>query len=173
MVQVVFLVSGASHNSALFKNQNKMIAVIPLIFANIKCGSSFSLGHTITRSVSSQMTLLQSSINADSITSQMNFDFSVKSIESEFTSALEKAREMDKRYGLCTEPSQQAWSAVDSLYAKLQTFQRPTTDTEVSGSSPSQKDTKEIKKLEDRTTSTNSVLAYSNILVNYFGKQEV
>jgi hypothetical protein len=37
-------------------------------------------------------------------------------------SALEKARDIDKRYGLCTEPSQQAWLEVDSLYAKMQTY---------------------------------------------------
>ena len=54
----------------------------------------------------------------------MSFDFpAFKSIESELKSALEKARDIDKRYGLCTEPSQQAWSVVDSLYAKMQTFQ--------------------------------------------------
>eukprot|EP00956_Cyclotella_meneghiniana_P013197 scaffold18875_cov22-Cyclotella_meneghiniana.AAC.4 len=50
----------------------------------------------------------------------------MKSIEYELKCAIERARDTDKRYGLCTEPSQQAWSLVDSLYEKMQLLQDET-----------------------------------------------
>jgi hypothetical protein len=97
-----------------------MTATIPMFIANLNRGSSFQVRNTIARS----QTTLKSSINADQISSSMQFDFpSFKSIEAELKSALEKARDIDKRYGLCTEPSQQAWNLVDSLYAKMQNSQ--------------------------------------------------
>lgn len=124
------------------KSKN-IIAAVPVFFASINVSSSFQAWGTVTRSISScQRTLLKSSINADHITSRINFDFSgINSIESDLKSALEKARDADKRYGLCTEPSQQAWSVVDNLYAKMQMFQNqnersaPTTSEESESSS--------------------------------------
>lgn len=37
-------------------------------------------------------------------------------MERELKRALEFARDMDKKHGLCTEPSQSAWAAVDLIY---------------------------------------------------------
>ncbi|KAL3788078.1 hypothetical protein HJC23_008140 [Cyclotella cryptica] len=37
-------------------------------------------------------------------------------IERQMEAALTTAREMDRRYGLCTEPSTRAWKKVDELY---------------------------------------------------------
>eukprot|EP00569_Conticribra_weissflogii_P005210 CAMPEP_0171349476 /NCGR_PEP_ID=MMETSP0878-20121228/33803_1 /TAXON_ID=67004 /ORGANISM="Thalassiosira weissflogii, Strain CCMP1336" /LENGTH=182 /DNA_ID=CAMNT_0011854141 /DNA_START=463 /DNA_END=1011 /DNA_ORIENTATION=+ len=45
------------------------------------------------------------------------------SVEDELQSALEHAQEMDKKHGLCTEPSQRAWEAVDEIYHKMQAMQ--------------------------------------------------
>ncbi|KAL7465740.1 hypothetical protein ACHAXS_006060 [Conticribra weissflogii] len=45
------------------------------------------------------------------------------SIEDELQSALDHARAMDKKHGLCTEPSQRAWEAVDDIYHKMQSMQ--------------------------------------------------
>ena len=36
--------------------------------------------------------------------------------------ALEIARDIDKKHGLCTEPSQKAWGVVDDIYQKIQAF---------------------------------------------------
>ena len=49
---------------------------------------------------------------------------SAEAIEREMQKALEFAREMDKKHGLCTEPSQQAWNVVDEIYRKMQPFQK-------------------------------------------------
>jgi hypothetical protein len=83
--------------------------------------------------------------------SKMGFDFpSIKdSIESEFKSALDKARDIDKRYGLCTEPSQQAWSVVDSLYAKMQMFQGD--DTNAAAASYKMQDGESSKNTEGKS----------------------
>ena len=37
-------------------------------------------------------------------------------IERQMEAALTTAREMDRRYGLCTQPSIRAWKIVDELY---------------------------------------------------------
>jgi len=37
----------------------------------------------------------------------------------ELNKALEFARDMDKKHGLCTEPSQKAWGVVDGIYQKI------------------------------------------------------
>ena len=119
------------------------MSAIPVFLASINISSSFQARRTITRSISCQRTLLKSSINADQITSRVNFDLSgIKSIESELKSALEKARDIDKRYGLCTGPSEEAWSVVDDLYAKMQMFQ-----------SQSERSTSNSEKLESSNPS--------------------
>ncbi len=46
--------------------------------------------------------------------------FSIQEVERELQAALECARDMDKKHGLCTEPSQNAWASVDALYRHLQ-----------------------------------------------------
>ncbi|KAL9191129.1 hypothetical protein ACHAXT_000835 [Thalassiosira profunda] len=46
--------------------------------------------------------------------------FSVRDVERELKGALDFARDMDKRYGLCTKPSQEAWSHVDEVYRMMQ-----------------------------------------------------
>lgn len=107
-------------SSSYATKSKRTFTAISALLANIKAGSCFQA----TRTISPDRTILKSSINADQMSSKMSFDFpAFKSIESELKSALEKARDIDKRYGLCTEPSQQAWSVVDSLYAKMQAFQ--------------------------------------------------
>lgn len=45
-----------------------------------------------------------------------------ESTENELRGALEFARDMDKKHGLCTEPSQKAWDAVDEIYRKIEAF---------------------------------------------------
>lgn len=106
--------------------KSKGALAVPLFLVNIGGGSCFQ-ARQVTRSIASQRKRLKSSIHADQVTSKMTFDFpALKSIEFELKSALEKARDIDKKYGLCTEPSQQAWSVVDSIYevyTKMQTFQ--------------------------------------------------
>ncbi|KAL3784864.1 hypothetical protein HJC23_012467 [Cyclotella cryptica] len=114
----------------LDSNKN-MLAAITVFLARVNGCSSFThvkffVRHKATSSaILAQRTILKSSINADnSSCSTMHFDFpTLKSIESELKSALEVARDVDKKYGLCTSPSQQAWSVVDTLYAKMQMFQ--------------------------------------------------
>ncbi|KAL3766590.1 hypothetical protein ACHAWO_008264 [Cyclotella atomus] len=129
-------------------NGSKTIAAIPLFLANLNCSSSFHARHA-TRSFS--RTTLKSSISHDQMNSKMGFDFpSIKdSIESEFKSALDKARDIDKRYGLCTEPSQQAWSVVDSLYAKMQMFQGD--DTNAAAASYKMQDGESSKNTEGKS----------------------
>mmetsp|Transcript_20575 Transcript_20575/g.42916 ORF Transcript_20575/g.42916 Transcript_20575/m.42916 type:complete len:171 (+) Transcript_20575:143-655(+) len=55
--------------------------------------------------------------------SQLNFSSSLHHQDSgtldELNKALEFARDMDKKHGLCTEPSQKAWSVVDGIYQKI------------------------------------------------------
>ena len=45
------------------------------------------------------------------------------------TRALEYAKLMDKKYGLCTQPSLEAWNVVDEVFKKIQCQQ----DTEADG----------------------------------------
>jgi hypothetical protein len=40
-------------------------------------------------------------------------------VETELERALEYARDVDKKYGLCTEPSQSAWKVVDEVYERI------------------------------------------------------
>jgi len=47
----------------------------------------------------------------------------------EMTRALEYAKLMDKKYGLCTQPSLEAWNVVDEVFKKIQCQQ----DTEADG----------------------------------------
>ena len=49
--------------------------------------------------------------------------------QSEMTRALEYAKLMDKKYGLCTQPSLEAWNVVDEVFKKIQCQQ----DTEADG----------------------------------------
>ena len=53
--------------------------------------------------------------------------------ESELESALEYARDMDKKYGLCTEPSRRAWKVVDEMYERMHAMARTTAPREVRG----------------------------------------
>jgi len=39
--------------------------------------------------------------------------------DEEFTAALERARQMDREYGVWSTPSQRAWEEVDKLYAVM------------------------------------------------------
>ena len=39
--------------------------------------------------------------------------------DAEFMAALERAKQMDRQYGVWSAPSQQAWEAVDQLYAQM------------------------------------------------------
>ena len=48
---------------------------------------------------------------------------SAQGIESEMNKAMEAARDIDKKYGICTEPSNAAWAAVDEIFAKMQAIQ--------------------------------------------------
>ena len=38
--------------------------------------------------------------------------------DADFMAALERAKQMDRQYGVWSAPSQQAWEAVDQLYAQ-------------------------------------------------------
>lgn len=107
--------------------RTRLVATMPLLM-NLNGVSSFQVRHFVIRSVNENRIQLRSSINADQInTSNTKFDFpTMNSIEYELKCAIERARDTDKRYGLCTEPSQQAWSLVDSLYEKMQLFQDET-----------------------------------------------
>ena len=51
-----------------------------------------------------------------------NTFFSTQDIERELNRALDFARDMDKKYGLCTSPSQEAWAYVDEIYQKIQAY---------------------------------------------------
>jgi hypothetical protein len=104
-----------------------MLAAITVLLSRVTGCSSFMHGQfharhkTMRSAIFFQKTILKSSINNNS---RVQFDFpTLKSIESELKNALEVARDVDKKYGLCTMPSQQAWSVVDTLYAKMQMFQ--------------------------------------------------
>lgn len=44
-------------------------------------------------------------------------------LENDLAVALEAARKMDRNHGLCTPPSQDAWTIVDDIYQKIQSFQ--------------------------------------------------
>ena len=59
--------------------------------------------------------------------------FSVRDVERELKGALDFARDMDKRYGLCTEPSQEAWSHVDEVYRMMQDLRAVSESSSVSG----------------------------------------
>lgn len=45
-------------------------------------------------------------------------------IELQIEAALKNARDMDRRYGLCTQPSIRAWQVVDELYLKSAASQK-------------------------------------------------
>lgn len=51
-----------------------------------------------------------------------NSFFSTQDLERELNRALDFARDMDKKYGLCTRPSQEAWDYVDDIYQKIQAY---------------------------------------------------
>jgi hypothetical protein len=113
------------------------MAAIAVFLARVNGSSSFVVRHLTTKSTFAKSTVMKSSINADhSMTSRIQFDFpTFQSIQAELKNALDNAREVDKKHGLCTEPSKQAWSVVDSLYAKMQMFQGPDNNTVPSSSS--------------------------------------
>eukprot|EP00573_Skeletonema_grethae_P008577 CAMPEP_0201702682 /NCGR_PEP_ID=MMETSP0578-20130828/37294_1 /ASSEMBLY_ACC=CAM_ASM_000663 /TAXON_ID=267565 /ORGANISM="Skeletonema grethea, Strain CCMP 1804" /LENGTH=103 /DNA_ID=CAMNT_0048190305 /DNA_START=157 /DNA_END=468 /DNA_ORIENTATION=- len=46
------------------------------------------------------------------------FSLAQESVERELNRALEYARLMDKQYGICTDPSKNAWNTVDAIYEK-------------------------------------------------------
>jgi len=48
--------------------------------------------------------------------------FSTQDVERELHGALEFARDMDRKHGLCTGPSQKAWNVVDEIYQTIQTL---------------------------------------------------
>ena len=107
--------------------RTRLVATLSVL-VNLSGVSSFQVRHFVSRSIHDNRKGLRSSIQADQMnTSNMKFDFpTMKSIEYELKCAIERARDTDKRYGLCTEPSQQAWSLVDSLYEKMQMLQDET-----------------------------------------------
>ncbi|KAL9186530.1 hypothetical protein ACHAXT_005768 [Thalassiosira profunda] len=45
-------------------------------------------------------------------------------LDRELNTALHYAREVDKRHGLCSEPSQRAWSHVDDIYRRMEHSQK-------------------------------------------------
>ena len=130
-----------------------MLAAITVLLSRVTVCSSFTHGQfharhkTMRSAIFFQKMILKSSINNNS---RVQFDFpTIKSIESELKIALELARDVDKKYGLCTLPSQQAWSVVDTLYAKMQTFQCSDVDeaTVVSSSKTEMaEDNKDVKE---------------------------
>lgn len=48
------------------------------------------------------------------------FSLAQESVERELNRALEYARLMDKQYGICTDPSKNAWNTVDAIYERMQ-----------------------------------------------------
>ena len=63
--------------------------------------------------------------------------FDPASIQKELSKAIEVARDMDKKHGLCTEPSQKAWNVVDEIYNRMQLFQSTTMAASASKSATS------------------------------------
>eukprot|EP00581_Thalassiosira_minuscula_P028786 CAMPEP_0183754632 /NCGR_PEP_ID=MMETSP0739-20130205/3637_1 /TAXON_ID=385413 /ORGANISM="Thalassiosira miniscula, Strain CCMP1093" /LENGTH=181 /DNA_ID=CAMNT_0025991269 /DNA_START=129 /DNA_END=674 /DNA_ORIENTATION=+ len=50
-------------------------------------------------------------------------DERIRNVEHKLKEALESARSIDRSYGLCTEPSLEAWTVVDDLYKQMQMLQ--------------------------------------------------
>ena len=69
--------------------------------------------------------------------------FSAQDIERELKGALEFARDMDKKYGLCTEPSKHAWALVDELYQTIEALQVQESDDHSSSNLSETQNTRE------------------------------
>mmetsp|Transcript_23996 Transcript_23996/g.37612 ORF Transcript_23996/g.37612 Transcript_23996/m.37612 type:complete len:129 (+) Transcript_23996:159-545(+) len=63
---------------------------------------------------------LNASLPSDPSNSALPFSLAQESVERELNRALEYARLMDKQYGICTDPSRNAWDAVDAIYERVQ-----------------------------------------------------
>ena len=67
-----------------------------------------------------------------------NTFFSTQDIERELNRALDFARDMDKKYGLCTSPSQEAWAYVDEIYQKIQSYRDESSSSSIEHHSTAQ-----------------------------------
>ncbi len=63
---------------------------------------------------------LNASLPSEPSHSALPFSLAQESVERELNRALEYARLMDKQYGICTDPSRNAWDAVDTIYERMQ-----------------------------------------------------